>query len=164
MIITSNQQPNDILINAPSYQQQVQQMISNMNENLALLRVDNGQDYRQFKINRYQQSRYAIIEPDLYAHFTAKYGASSTSKCLNLLNRRVAIKARFQRQLVVFSCRQLFASERSFQDYLALAQRFDGFALIDYPAQLFSNNTCRQRLIWFIRCDLRPRQDVILVH
>ena len=169
LILTSNQRPNDIMVNAPSYKQQIQQLIDNMNHYLHAVQVDIGIDYRQQQINAYHNSQYALIQPQLYATFIdshirrtkatplttssiipSTHPSRQQSAYITIQSRQLAIVAEFPPSLLVLSFDQLFNTERSFRDYLELVNTYQTLCLIDYPLGLFANNTVLQRLIWFI--------------
>jgi cell division protein ZapE len=134
LVTTSNFKPDELYPDG-LHRDRILPAIALLKENLQVINVDNGTDYRHHgltQVQHYHWPHSAQTQAVLAETFHSLAGAAEEDPLL-LIEGRVLPALRRSGSVVWFDFRTLCAGARSQNDYLEIAGRFDTLLLSDVP-------------------------------
>ena len=152
MLITSNTHPAN-LMDTPSYREKIQPLLELMQQQLHIINVDAGIDYRSMQCHKKTASHSACLPEKqfeaLYYEFNHQQYSPQSTSTLQIQNRSIACIA-YQEKAIFFTLQQICGSTRSYADYIELTEYFECIVITQFDASIIANPLSLQRFIWLI--------------
>jgi cell division protein ZapE len=152
MIITSNTPPHK-LMDTPGYREKIKPLLTMMQNQLEIIEIDAGVDYRTIEDNKKIHNLSALLPENhlsaLYSELTKTPFENFSPVSLNIQNRSVNCLYN-KEKTIFFTLKQLCGTIRSYLDYLELSEKFDCIVITDINPKILTNPLSLQRFIWLI--------------
>jgi cell division protein ZapE len=150
-VTTSNFQPDD-LYPGGMHRDRVLPAIALLNQEMEVLNVDNGVDYRRRTLERldmYQVPNGPAADEAMAQAFSSLAEGGDQSTLLNIESRPVRARRRAG-GVVWFDFKELCGGARSQNDYLEIASQFHTVLLSDVPQMQASASSEARRFTWLV--------------
>jgi len=150
-VTTSNFQPDD-LYPGGMHRDRVLPAIALLNQEMEVLNVDNGVDYRRRTLERldmYQVPNGPAADEAMARAFSSLAEGGDQSTLLNIESRPVRARRRAG-GVVWFDFKELCGGARSQNDYLEIASQFHTVLLSDVPQMQASASSEARRFTWLV--------------
>jgi len=150
-VTTSNFQPDD-LYPGGMHRDRVLPAIALLNQEMEVLNVDNGVDYRRRTLERldlYQVPNGAAADASMAQAFASLAECAEGSPVLQIESRQIRARRRAG-GVVWFDFKELCGGPRSQNDYLEIASQFHTVLLSDVPQMQANGSSEARRFTWLV--------------